>query len=68
MTPASISGNNVTSVNVEGSGVIQITYSGAEIGGAILELVPTDNQGSISWSCNGAGTTVQPKYRPSNCR
>ena len=68
VTPASISGNNVTSVTVGTSGMISILYSGAEIGGSVLQLVPADNQGSISWTCNGVGTTVQPKYRPSNCR
>ncbi|MDG6347837.1 pilin [Luteimonas sp. 8-5] len=67
VTPASISGNNVTSVTVGGSGVITILYSGAEIGGDTLVLTPADNQGSISWSCN-TGSTVEAKYRPANCR
>ena len=64
---ASIKGNNVTSVNVEANGVIDITYSGPELSGKILRLTPTDNEGSISWTC-ATGTTVDSKYRPSNCR
>ena len=67
VTPKSINGNNVTSVNVEANGVIDITYSGPELSGNILRLTPTDNEGSISWTC-ATGTTVDSKYRPSNCR
>ena len=68
VTPLSINGNNVTSVDVQADGVIDILYSGPEIGGDVLQLVPTDNAGSVSWACNGAGTTIEGKYRPSNCR
>jgi type IV pilus assembly protein PilA len=67
VTPVSISGNNVTSVDVQANGVIDILYSGPEIGGKILKLTPTDNQGSISWTC-ATGSTIEAKYRPSNCR
>jgi len=67
---ASITGNDVSDVSVSGSGVVTITYSStdANIDGLFLELVPTYNTGSVSWDCNGTGTTIQQKHRPANCR
>lgn len=66
---------NVSSVSVNGgNGVITISYTSAAGGGTIL-LSPTAgsalNAGvvpttSISWSCKDG--SLNPKYRPSNCR
>ena len=67
---ASISGNNVKSVKVAGS-TITITYSGdTNIQGEQLMLKATSEGGSISWECGAtpAGTEVDAKYLPSNCR
>lgn len=64
----SITGNNVSSVAVNGSGAITITYSGTPITGSTLVLVPTftDSNGSMTWTCD-TGTVIS-KYRPSTCR
>lgn len=64
----SITGNNVRSVEVGGSGQITITYTGERISGNTIILTPTAdaNNGSITWSCTGG--TVVNKYRPANCR
>jgi type IV pilus assembly protein PilA len=63
---ASITGNAVTSVGVSGAGVITVTYNSKVEAGDTLILVPTDNGGNISWTCNTG--TVVAKYRPSACR
>jgi type IV pilus assembly protein PilA len=66
---ASIIGNNVSAVTVGSSGTVTITYSvEPKITGLFLQLVPVANAGSVSWTCNGTGTTIASKYRPSNCR
>ncbi|OOG64070.1 prepilin-type N-terminal cleavage/methylation domain-containing protein [Rhodanobacter sp. B04] len=71
---ASISGKYVSGVNVV-SGVITATFSGASANKAIqgdtFTLSPTDNGGSINWTCSPAtavGTAVPQKYLPSSCR
>ena len=67
-TPASISGNNVSSVTVA-AGVITIIYSGAvnsPIKNSTLQLKPKTSAGKIQWSCTSG--TLQAKYRPSSCR
>ena len=68
--PASISGNNVSSVTVA-AGVITIIYSGAAnspIKNSTLVLKPKTSAGKIQWSCTGGGRTIQAKYLPSSCR
>jgi type IV pilus assembly protein PilA len=67
--PATISGNYVTSVNVGNNGVIHVTYNAASGAGAgtVIELVPTANNGTITWACDTANTTVPQQYRPPNC-
>jgi type IV pilus assembly protein PilA len=67
--PVSIRGNNVQSVAVAGQGVITITYiADPNIAGSVLVLTPTlGSQGSVTWDCR-TNTTIQPKFRPSNCR
>lgn len=66
---ASIKGNDVRSVTVGANGVITIAYSStdANITGDNLVLTPTANAGSVTWVCN-TSSTVEAKYRPSNCR
>jgi type IV pilus assembly protein PilA len=69
-TSTSISGNNVTGVNVA-SGKITITYNAQEpkISGKTIVLSPSFTGGSVSWNCKPAvGTDVDPKYLPSSCR
>ena len=69
-TSTSISGNNVTGVNVA-DGKITITYNAQEpkISGKTIVLSPSFTGGSVSWNCKPAvGTNVDPKYLPSACR
>jgi type IV pilus assembly protein PilA len=69
-TSTSISGYNVTGVNVA-SGKITITYNAQEpkISGKTIVLSPSFTGGSVSWNCKPAvGTDVDPKYLPSACR
>ena len=65
---ASIRGNAVKQVLVTNAGAIQITFSGPPIEDALLELVPTDNGGQLTWECGGGATDLASKYRPSSCR
>ncbi|MEQ8663461.1 MAG: pilin [Gammaproteobacteria bacterium] len=65
---ASIRGNSVRQVSIVGNGVIQVTFSGNPIDGALLELVPTEVDGQVTWVCGGGATDLEPKYRPSSCR
>jgi type IV pilus assembly protein PilA len=79
-TPDSIVGNYVTRVAVTGTattGTITVTY-GRQANSAItspgtnklvLQGTAQANAGSLTWNCNSAaGSTVQPKYRPTSCR
>lgn len=64
---ADISGNNVESVQVTGTGVITITYTNDNaIGGATLTLTPVTNAGSVEWTCSS--NAIDNKYLPANCR
>src|SRR5690606_20535107 len=66
--PASIRGNNVSSVTVSES-TITIAYSNdSNIQGDVIVLKASNEGGSISWTCGHTGTDVDAKYRPSNCR
>jgi len=62
---ASISGNAVTSVEVNG-GVITVTYNDKVNDAQTLELSPADQTGSITWDCTGGD--VESQWRPANCR
>ena len=73
-TAASIQGKYVKTVDATG-GIITSTYSStapqeanAKIDAKALVFSPTDNDGSLTWNCRGAGTTVDQKYLPSACR
>ncbi|MGV8961021.1 MAG: pilin [Stenotrophomonas sp.] len=64
-----IKGKYVTGVAVD-DGVITATFgndANAKIADKVLVLTPTDEAGSISWSCK-TGTDVEPKYLPAACR
>ena len=67
---SSISGKYVASVQVGAAGIITATMKSAgvnnDIKGQTLILVPTDNNGSFTWTCNTG--TVGQKFRPSTCR
>jgi len=70
-SPQSIRGNAVRQVLVTDSpsnGTIQITFSGGPIEGALLQLIPNDNDGQVVWTCGGGDTTIENKYLPSSCR
>lgn len=72
-----IKGKYVTSVTVGGGGLAsQITVAfnnpdtPPEITGKALEYSSTvvAGDGSVDWECNGAGTTVEARYLPAECR
>ncbi|WP_329742493.1 pilin [Dyella sp. A6] len=70
-SPGSIIGKYVSRVDVTG-GKITVSYDTSQANAAIrsqqLVLSPTSGTGSIKWSCNSTGTTLDPKYLPSVCR
>jgi|TARA_R100000501_G_C2626826_1_gene120611 type IV pilus assembly protein PilA len=65
---SSITGNNVQSVGVSGSGVITVTYTdgSSPLDGQTISLTPSDSGGSVTWTC--ASTNLDDRYLPSNCR
>lgn len=67
---ASIGGNNVSSVEVTGSGLITVTFTGTPaIAGSTLELEPLQTGGGVSWTCKtGSSNGLENKYLPSSCR
>lgn len=65
-----IKGKYVDSVDVGTEGAITATFgtgANAKINGKKLVLTPTDNDGSISWSCV-TNTDIDQKYLPTSCR
>lgn len=68
---ASITGKYVASVDVGTAGIIKATFGGqanTAISGSVFALSAVPSDGSISWSCTNAATTVNTKYLPSSCR
>jgi len=65
VTPTSIKGNAVRSVNVS-DGLITITFNTKVDAGTTLDLSPVTTVGSIQWACNNGD--VPGKYLPSRCR
>lgn len=63
--PASITGSAVKSVEVNNNRII-ITYNTKVQNDATIEVVLTNQKGSIRWTCSGG--TVLMRYRPTNCR
>ena len=62
----SISGNAVSSVNVDQS-KITVTYTTKVESGAQLILQGTASSGGIEWKCS-AGTGMKTEFLPANCR
>jgi type IV pilus assembly protein PilA len=62
----------VQGMSLGAAGEVQVQYLAA-IGGSVvdgqqIEFTPTAAAQGITWVCNGAGTTLEQKYRPANCR
>ena len=69
-TASSLGGKYVSGI-VMATGQIKATMgnkASAKISGEFFVLSPTDNGGSISWTCSNAGTTIPPQYLPATCR
>jgi type IV pilus assembly protein PilA len=67
---ANITGKYVTQVEIVVGGSIEVTYgndANTLINNAVLTFVPADNDGSISWDCNG-DAALPNKYLPAACR
>jgi len=65
-----ITGKYVSQVEVTGAGLVQVTFGNdvnTKILNAVLTMTPTDNTGSVSWTCTG-DATLQDKWMPSSCR
>lgn len=70
-TDTNIKGNYVTKVAVGAGGAITVTFgnkANKAIASKALQLTPAFGTGSTTWTCNGAGTTIDAKFRPANCR
>ena len=72
---AQINGRYVASVGVgNADGIITVTYRNAaptnnNIRAATVTLTGTDNNGSISWQCQGGNIlNAEPKWLPAACR
>jgi len=72
---ASITGKYTSSVTVSAGGVITVVYGGVPapgnanttyLAGNSITMTPTDNGGSVSWTC--ANNTVAVKHVPAACR
>ena len=66
-------GSYVASAAINSEGRYQITLASngdlGEASGDILELAPVRNSnGTVSWICGSAGTTIPSKLLPSSCR
>ena len=67
---ATITGKYVLQVEVTAGGLIEVTFGNdvnLKILNAVLTMTPTDNLGSVSWSCTG-GPTLVDKWLPPACR
>ena len=68
-SPASIAGGSVNSVGVNGSLITAHVKDNIETGSKVIVLKATPSAGGVTWSCKtAAGTTVNQKYLPSECR
>ncbi len=65
--PGSISARNVRSVTVDRTGTINVAFSSsasAKLHDQTLTLTASDNDGSLSWACDG----LPDRYMPASCR
>jgi type IV pilus assembly protein PilA len=70
-TPASITGNNVSKVEIGTKGEIIVTFTADKnIAGKTMVLVPSINpgKGDVFWSCTSATSTIDKRFKPANCR
>ena len=68
-TNTDINGNSVTSVTVGTGKITVVVKDNIETGGKVLVLSPSAAAGSVTWNCKAAaGTNVNPKFLPSECR
>ena len=68
-----IKGKYVSSLAVGENGAITVAFATADANSKIaasqLRFTPDwSNSGSSVWTCNGSGTTLDPKYLPTSCR
>ena len=64
----SITGGAVSDVDVS-PGRVTVTFaSPPQIAGSRLVLSATTTAGALLWTCGGAGTTLDRRFRPSSCR
>lgn len=63
----SITGNAVRSVSVDNS-KITITFNEKVEDLATLTLQGSEQSGYVQWLCGQTGSTLNQRYRPSNCR
>lgn len=65
---ASISGKAVNTVTIGTGGTITVAYNGTLVqSGAGVVLTPSASSGgSVKWKCTGS--SINPKYLPSECR
>ena len=70
-TAASLGGKYVSGITLA-AGKITATMGGkasSKIAGEFFVLSPTDNGGSVTWTCSNASqTTIPQQYLPSSCR
>lgn len=60
----------VRSLTIPAAGQIQVTFSqtlNPETSGDLLIFTGTFTNSTVQWACT-AGSTLEPKYRPANCR
>jgi type IV pilus assembly protein PilA len=65
----SVVGQFVSQVQIGSNGVVAVTFGPAAhqaIQGAVVNLRPTFQGGSVSWGCDS--TVVLPRYLPTQCR
>lgn len=68
-TITDINGNSVKSVEVKSGKIEVVVKDNIETGNKILVLSPSAAAGSVTWSCKpAAGTNVNSKFLPSECR
>ena len=67
-SPASITGGSVASVTVDASKITAAVRTNIETGKKVV-FKATAGAGGVTWSCKAAaGTDVNSKYLPSECR
>lgn len=67
--PASIQGTSVKSVQIDGSVIIASIRSISAPGGGKIVLKGINSGDSVLWRCDSsAGTTLQAKFLPPECR